>query len=94
VGQEIKQAKVLIKGRVQMVNYRTWTKSKADELGLKGWVRNTSDGSVEALLQGSKEKIDEMITLCKEGPKFAKVDSLDIAWQEADAAIESFEILR
>lgn len=65
--------KIIIVGRVQQVGYRHWTDRHAREMGLDGWVRNLRDGSVEALFSGSAEKVKNMIELCFEGPRLAKV---------------------
>lgn len=74
--------RVVISGRVQGVGYRAWTVAKAGELKLKGWVRNRSDGTVEAVFSG--EHIDAMIEACKEGPPAARVTGIDsYAWKEA-----------
>ena len=64
-------------GRVQGVFYRSSTKTKADELGIKGWVQNQSDGSVIMNIEGSEQKVNEMINWCKLGPQFARVENLN-----------------
>ncbi|XP_027173419.1 uncharacterized protein LOC113773084 [Coffea eugenioides] len=68
-----KTERVAIKGRVQGVFYRDWTVQNATELGLKGWVRNRRDGSVEALFSGPPEKVQEMEQRCRRGPPAAAV---------------------
>ena len=68
--------RVEIRGRVQGVWYRGWTVDQAMARGLRGWVRNRRDGSVEALFIGPKSKVDEMIEACREGPPAARVDSV------------------
>ncbi|GER36853.1 acylphosphatase [Striga asiatica] len=73
-----KTVKVVIKGRVQGVFYRNWTIDNAKELGLKGWVRNRRDGSVEALFSGSPDKVQEMEQLCRRGPPDAIVTGLQV----------------
>ncbi|XP_016483788.1 uncharacterized protein LOC107804414 isoform X3 [Nicotiana tabacum] len=72
------QVRAVIKGRVQGVFYRDWTVENAKELGLKGWVRNRRDGSVEALFSGSPEKVQEMEQRCRRGPPAAIVTGLDV----------------
>jgi acylphosphatase len=67
-----------ISGRVQGVWYRGWSVGKAKELGLSGWVRNVTDGTVEVLVNGPKDKVDEMIAACRKGPPAAQVDDLTI----------------
>ncbi|XP_028776082.1 uncharacterized protein LOC114732869 [Neltuma alba] len=73
-----KTDRVVIKGRVQGVWYRNWTIENATQLGLKGWVRNRKDGSVEALLSGSPEVVQEMEQRCRRGPPHAVVTGLEI----------------
>ncbi|KVH90391.1 uncharacterized protein LOC112521589 [Cynara cardunculus var. scolymus] len=74
----IETVRVMIKGRVQGVFYRNWTVENAQELGLKGWVRNRRDGSVEALFSGSADKVGEMQERCRRGPPSAVVTGLDV----------------
>ncbi|WP_417462067.1 acylphosphatase [Kordiimonas sp.] len=62
-----------IHGRVQGVWYRGWTEKEALRLGLFGWVRNRSDGTVEALFSGESEAVDTMLGLCLAGPVAAQV---------------------
>lgn len=63
---------VRIEGRVQGVWYRGWTVQEAHRRGLSGWVRNRSDGSVEALLAGPERAVDEMVAACWHGPPSAR----------------------
>lgn len=70
---------MVIKGRVQGVFYRNWTIENAKELGLKGWVRNRRDGSVEAVFSGSQEKVQEMEQRCRRGPPDAMVTGLQVS---------------
>ena len=68
---------VLIHGRVQGVGYRAWTEDAARELGLQGWVRNRSNGAVEAVFAGSGEDVAKMIEACRQGPYGAHVTGID-----------------
>ncbi len=68
-----------IKGRVQGVWYRAWTIEQATKLGLKGWVHNCTDGSVEALVHGPEEDVEQMITACRGGPPSAQVSDIEIS---------------
>ena len=79
---------LFITGRVQGVFYRQSTQQKADELRLKGFVRNLGDGRVEAVLEGNGEKINEMIKWCRIGPSGAKVDHIDVV---ADEPLENYK---
>ncbi|MDW6021184.1 acylphosphatase [Mesorhizobium sp. BAC0120] len=74
--------KVTITGRVQGVNFRAWTLAEAEKLGLDGWVRNEDDGSVAALIGGSRGKVAAMIGLLNRGPRTAFV--ADVTTVEAD----------
>jgi acylphosphatase len=70
---ETKAVVVRIEGRVQGVWYRGWAVFEATGRGLRGWVRNRSDGTVEALFAGSKADVDEMLEACWQGPPAARV---------------------
>jgi acylphosphatase len=67
---------VRIRGKVQGVWYRAWTVEEATRRGLRGWVRNRRDGSVEAFFAGEATVIEEMIALCRVGPPHARVASI------------------
>jgi acylphosphatase len=77
-------AKVRISGHVQGVYFRAWTRGQAQRLGLDGWVRNEHDGSVTALIAGSRGDVDAMIALLHRGPPEAVVSK--VAVEEADPA--------
>lgn len=74
---EIKAVRVRIYGKVQGVWYRGWLQSKAQPLGIYGWVRNREDGTVEALLCGAPHVVDRMLALCMRGPETARVDRIE-----------------
>ena len=69
--------RVVIRGRVQGVGYRAWTEYTALEVGLEGWVRNRSDGSVEALFAGPSDVVATMVDACRQGPPGARVEAID-----------------
>jgi len=83
---------VVIYGIVQGVGYRYSTYRKALQLGITGWVRNKSDGSVEAVFEGSHEKLEEMLSWCRKGPIGAHVSEIDVQWEEGDERYNNFEI--
>ncbi|KAJ4908869.1 acylphosphatase family [Raphanus sativus] len=72
-----KTVRMVIKGRVQGVCYRNWTVENAEQLGIKGWVRNRRDGSVEAVFSGPTEAVEEMQQRCRRGPPAAMVTGLE-----------------
>lgn len=83
--------RIQVFGKVQGVFFRATTKTMADDLGLKGWVRNETDGSVLIEVEGQETNVDKMVEWCEEGPAFAKVN--DVILSEAEeVAFESFEI--
>ena len=86
------QAHVIISGFVQGVGYRQFVKSKARQLGLVGWVKNSSQATVEAVFVGSKEKIQEIIKECKKGPFLAEVKDIDVKWGKIKEQFDIFEI--
>jgi len=69
--------RVIISGRVQGVGYRAWTAATARKLKLNGWVRNLSDGAVEAVFSGDGVAIEQMIAACLKGPLLSKVTQID-----------------
>lgn len=73
-----KASRVLISGHVQGVFFRDWTVGNASNLGLDGWVRNRSDGTVEALFVGPEANVDKMTKLCDVGPQTAKVTGVEV----------------
>jgi acylphosphatase len=79
--REIKR--LTIRGTVQKIGYRVWVEREALALGLKGWVRNRRDGSVEVLVGGSPQAVAALIERCWQGPPLCKVESIDVA----DAAV-------
>ena len=73
MSEPVKSVRVRIEGRVQGVWFRAWTVDEAQARGLSGWVRNRSDGSVEALFAGAADRVDDMIAACRQGPPAARV---------------------
>lgn len=66
-----------IHGRVQGVFFRGWAVATAHELGLAGWVRNRSDGTVEAVVQGDRAPVERFIALARSGPPAARVERIE-----------------
>ena len=69
-------ARLVITGRVQGVGFRAWTRREARRRGLRGWVRNRIDGSVEALLIGEAAAVDSLSEACRRGPAMSRVDAV------------------
>jgi len=86
------RAHVWVTGRVQGVMFRGHTRRRASELDLKGWVRNLYDGRVELLAEGEKSKVEAMIGWLKVGPPLARVESVDVSWEEYTGELQDFRI--
>ena len=84
------QARLTITGRVQGVGFRDWTMTTARRFGLSGWVRNRTDGAVEALIVGDDNAVGEMIDACRRGPTMARVDNVDIEPVDLDVLPQGF----
>jgi acylphosphatase len=76
------RAHVVVRGRVQGVFFRVEARDRARSLGLAGWVRNQPDGSVEAVFEGPRERVDSMVAWCERGPRGAQVETVDVRWEE------------
>lgn len=85
--------RVRITGRVQGVWFRSWTEETASSFGLEGWVRNCSDGSVEAQFEGEDGLVQEMIKRCHEGPPLARVESVDVVPEGTTCGERGFRII-
>jgi acylphosphatase len=85
-------ASVLIIGFVKGVGFRQFIKRNAIRLGITGWVKNTQGNRVEAMFTGQKEKLEEMIKLCRKGPFLADVKRVDVEWEQSAGNFETFEI--
>ncbi|HID42306.1 MAG TPA: acylphosphatase [Archaeoglobaceae archaeon] len=86
------RAHLFISGIVQGVFFRETTKERALEVGVAGWVRNLKDGRVEAVFEGEKEKVDKMIEYCSKGSILAKVESVEVKWEEPEG-LKDFKII-
>ncbi len=78
--------RLIIAGRVQGVGFRDWMVREATRLGVSGWVRNRRDGSLEALVDGDTASVEELLRLCRRGPRLAEVteivEDLSEPWPE------------
>lgn len=77
-------------GKVQGVGYRAWTVQAATQMGLTGWVRNRTDGSVEAVVTGDDEAVRNFIAACYDGPKASKVETISVS-DGLDELLKGFE---
>ncbi len=79
---------------MQGVWYRASTRKKATGLQLTGWVRNCPDGSVEALAEGPRDAVEQLVTWCRSGPPAARVDALEEDWSDAEGDLAPFDVRR
>jgi len=86
-----KRVRVQVSGRVQGVFFRVEARSRAESLGLAGWIRNLPDGSVEAVFEGDGERVESMVDWCRRGPRGAVVESVETA-EEEPAGETRFEV--
>ena len=85
---------ITIEGRVQGVGYRANTRRLANQLGLKGWVRNLRDGRVEIIAEGDEEMIDRLIQWCYRGPTSAHVSRVIIEKTDPTGEYSGFHVKR
>ena len=76
------RAHVWVTGKVQGVFFRTHVRTQAKLIGLKGWVMNLDDGKVEAVFEGDRDSIDEILEFCKKGPEGSVVDNIEVKWEK------------
>lgn len=81
-----------VSGIVQGVGYRYFVIEKALALGLRGYVRNTSNGDVEVLAQGTRSALEQLLTLLRQGPSAAEVSEVHINWEQPSEYLSGFHI--
>ncbi|MBI5639543.1 MAG: acylphosphatase [Nitrospirae bacterium] len=89
---ETVRAHLFIRGRVQGVFYRAFTRDLANRLGLDGWARNLPDGSVEVVFQGGRQQVERAVEECGKGPTGAAVQGVDLKWESSSPEPKGFEI--
>jgi acylphosphatase len=82
---------VVVSGRVQGVFFRDSIRRLAEQHGVAGWVRNTWDGTVEAVFEGEPDEVDRMVEFCRKGPPGARVENVDVS-TEAPEGLSGFRV--
>lgn len=82
-----------VRGRVQLVMYRDFTKRNARRLGIVGTVQNMNDGSVRVVAEGEEDVLRKFLSRLQKGPIFARVDKVEEIWNEATGEFKTFEII-
>jgi acylphosphatase len=86
------RARVVIEGRVQGVFFRHHTQEMAIRLGVKGWVKNRRDGCVEAVFEGDRKQVGQIIQWCHQGPSEARVTKVYVTWEIYTGEFEDFYV--
>lgn len=86
------RAHVRISGYVTGVFFRHHTRQLAQRLGVTGWVRNISVGGVEAVFEGERKQVEEMVRFCQRGPPGAEVSDVEVKWESYLGEFQGFEI--
>ena len=87
------RAHVIVTGLVQGVYYRVTVRQEARTLGITGWVKNRPDGTVEAMLEGEKEKVVKLIDWCRQGPPASQVSGVQVEWGDFRGEYQGFRIV-
>ena len=87
-----KRARVIVRGRVQGVSFRAYTQAEASGLGLKGYVRNLPDRSVEILAEGDEDSVKTLVEWAHTGPSHARVDSCEVEYSDGTGEWPDFRI--
>ncbi len=87
------RAHVTIGGRVQGVNFRASAQERARSAGVEGWVRNLDDGRVEAVFEGPRAAVNRVVSWCYGGPSPARVEKVDVRWEQPTDQDRGFRIV-
>ncbi len=82
----------VVHGDVQGVGFRYYVQRKAQQLGLRGWVRNNDDGTVELVAEGERDKLDDLRRAVEAGPRMSRVDRVDVRWSSATGTLGGFDL--
>jgi acylphosphatase len=88
----VERLHAVIHGEVQGVGFRYFLTREAQARGLRGWVRNRSDGGVELVAEGERANLDQLLAAAREGPSHARVDGVDARWSEAKGGLGPFDL--
>jgi acylphosphatase len=88
----VERLHAVVRGDVQGVGFRYFVQRKAQQLGLRGWVRNNEDGSVELVAEGERDPLELLKRAVEEGPRMARVDRVDAQWSSATGTLQSFDL--
>ena len=92
MAEEKIKKRILLSGKVQGVSFRAFLQRKAQKEGITGWVKNLSDGRVEAVFSGERNKVEKLIDFARRGPRLARVDEVQIKDEEYKGLYDDFQI--
>jgi acylphosphatase len=87
-----KRLHATVHGRVQGVNFRAYTRRRADELNLEGWVRNKPGGAVETIAEGTQEALEQFLEFLHTGSPAAAVSRIEAVWGDASNEFSGFNV--
>ena len=90
---DLVRAHVFVSGRVQGVNFRASARDNARSAGVSGWVRNCDDGRVEAVFEGVRPAVQKMVSWCYGGPSYARVEHVEVRWEQPIGEERGFSIV-
>ncbi|MDA8173212.1 MAG: acylphosphatase [Nitrospiraceae bacterium] len=89
---QVARARVIFRGRVQGVFFRSFTQQTAAALDVSGFVKNLPDGSVEAVFEGAEPLVKETLNICRQGPPHASVEDMNIKWEPYSGEFRGFSV--
>ena len=85
--------RAVVRGRVQGVGFREYVFNRARFLGVRGYVRNLTDGrSLEVVAEGPRSDLDQLLSYLRDGPRMSRVDAVDAGWGEPTGAYDGFGV--
>ena len=81
-----------VSGRVQGVGFRHFTRTQAQGLGLRGWVRNERDGTVRLVAEGDRQNLEQLLHALEHGPGLARVENVAVDWEETAGEFSDFTV--
>lgn len=91
-GQSTERISLRVTGRVQGVGFRNFTHREARRLGVKGWVRNETDGSVRVEAEGPRKELEKLHESLQQGPRTARVEDVSASWKEPTDEFDGFSV--
>ena len=86
------RVRVRVRGRVQGVFFRAETAERARSLDVGGWISNEPDGSVKAVFEGERGKLESLVAWCERGPRGASIEAVEAEWQEPRRDVSGFTV--